>query len=395
MLLNMGKIVRIKKTNAVLFFLLFPYFNPMGLKYIPSLQGVYDGIQAWKLCSCIVIWFLYFSRAKVSKFWIECSAFQIALILTSLLNGISDSKIITNMLIASSLMMITEMCLHTCFKEFINQLWIINATLVCINFIMTALFPGGIQFATLYTNAENPLYFLGIDNGLINQLIPFVFLATIRKIVNTGERISKRNIEIIASYAVSLATLLIVKSATGIFVMLIFIILSTYYTFFMRNRIPYKLSIGIYIIFFILIVLTQSSNLFVAFISGMLGRSATFTGRSSLWRIALDKIAKRPLIGYGYTAGNIKIWGGMYSSHNMFLEIILQGGLISMLLFLLMTWTGIKRNSKATMQLSNTIFMAVFCFMLKGLMEVSIPVFYYILITMAYYGPSYNGNNIA
>ena len=144
-----------------------------------------------------------------------------------------------------------------------------------------------------------------------------------------------------------------------------------------------------------MIVLTQSSNLFVAFISGMLGRSATFTGRSSLWRIALDKIAKRPLIGYGYTAGNIKIWGGMYSSHNMFLEIILQGGLISMLLFLLMTWTGIKRNSKATMQLSNTIFMAVFCFMLKGLMEVSIPVFYYILITMAYYGPSYNGNNIA
>ena len=30
-------------------FLIFPFFNPTGLKYISGLKILYDGIQTWKL----------------------------------------------------------------------------------------------------------------------------------------------------------------------------------------------------------------------------------------------------------------------------------------------------------------------------------------------------------
>ena len=63
----MDKTLKINKTNLGLFFLLFPYFNPIGLKYIPALVSVYDAIQLWKLCACLYIWFLYFRKNRLSK----------------------------------------------------------------------------------------------------------------------------------------------------------------------------------------------------------------------------------------------------------------------------------------------------------------------------------------
>ena len=78
----MDKTLKINKTNLGLFFLLFPYFNPIGLKYIPALVSVYDAIQLWKLCACLYIWFLYFRKNRLSKFFIWVFSFQGLMIAT-------------------------------------------------------------------------------------------------------------------------------------------------------------------------------------------------------------------------------------------------------------------------------------------------------------------------
>lgn len=376
-------------------FLIFPFFNPTGLKYISGLKILYDGIQTWKLCACIIIWIIYLRRNRVSKFWLLCLSFQVALIITSLINGVYDSKIITNMLIATSLVMMTEICGCSCFNEYINQLWKIDAALVFVNFLLAIVFPKGLRFATLYKSTTNPLFFLGIDNALASQLIPFVFLATLRWAMNVKDKGQKNNLKLAGSYVIALATLMIAGSATGIFVVAVFITLSIQFTFIKKSRIPYKLAVGVYALFFVVIIVLQSNNFVVSFISELLGRSATFTGRSLLWKMAIDEILEKPFLGYGYTTGNINVWGGMFSSHNMFLEILLQGGLFSFVLFIAITWLSIKRNIKSPIWLSNTVFLAIFCMLLKGLMEASIPVFYYVLITIAYDAPylmkQYNG----
>lgn len=237
----MDKILKINKTNLGLFFLLFPYFNPTGLKYIPALASVYDAIQLWKLCACLYIWFLYFRKNRVSKFFIWVFSFQGLMIATTLLNHAYDSKVITNMLIATSLVMITELCVRTCFDKYLNQLWKISALFVCINFILTIIFPKGMTFATLYKSTRNPLYFLGIDNALAGQLIPFVFLATLRKVLKATGNNLKDNLELIVSYAIALITIAIVGSATGVFIILVFVILSVYYSFAIKRRVPLQI----------------------------------------------------------------------------------------------------------------------------------------------------------
>lgn len=368
-------------------FLIFPFFNPTGLKYIPGFKILYDGVQIWKLFACIMIWIIYFKRDRVSKFWLLCFSFQGILIITSLINGVYDSKIITNMLIATSLVMMTEVCARSCFNEYINQLWRIDAALVFVDFLLAIVFPKGLKFATLYNNATNPLFFLGIDNALASQLIPFIFLATLKWAMNVKDKRQRNNLKLVGSYAIALATLMIAGTATGIFVVAVFIIMSIHFTSIKKSRVPYKLAIGVYVLFFIIIIVLQSNNFVVGFISGILGRSATFTGRSLLWKMAIDKILENPFLGYGYTAGNINVWGGMFSSHNMFLEIFLQGGLFSFVLFIAITLLAIKRNMQSPIWLSNTVFLAIFCMLLKGLMETSIPMFYYVIITIAYDAP--------
>lgn len=368
-------------------FLIFPFFNPTGLKYIPGLNMLYDGIQTWKLCACIIIWIIYLKRNRVSKFWLLCFSFQGVLITTSLINGVYDSKIITNMLIATSLVMMTELCVCSCFNEYINQLWRIDAALVFINFLLALVFPNGLKLATLYKNTTNPLFFLGIDNALASQLIPFIFLATLKWAMNVKNKRQRNNLKLVGAYVIALATLMIAGTATGMFVAAVFIIMSIQFTIIKKSKVHYKLAIGVYAFFFIIIIVLQSNNFVVDFISGMLGRSATFTGRSLLWKMAIDEIMEKPFLGYGYTAGNINVWGGMFSSHNMFLEIILQGGLFSFVLFIAITLFGIKRNMKSPIWLSNTVFLAIFCMLLRGLMEASIPVFYYVTITIAYNAP--------
>ena len=79
------------------------------------------------------------------------------------------------------------------------------------------------------------------------------------------------------------------------------------------------------------------------FISGVLGKDATLTGRTVLWQIALTEIAKRPFLGIGYYAfwlqGNLlaeSIWRQFsidsrmgFSFHDTFIEFAVELG-----------WTG-------------------------------------------------------
>lgn len=77
-----------------------------------------------------------------------------------------------------------------------------------------------------------------------------------------------------------------------------------------------------------------------------LGRDITLTGRTSIWSIVIDKIMKRPWLGYGYMG----FWRGMEGesadvwyetfflaphAHNTYLDLALQFGLVGLLVFLL------------------------------------------------------------
>ena len=160
------------------------------------------------------------------------------------------------------------------------------------------------------------------------------------------------------------------------------------FTILQKRKIPYRIALIVYCIFFVIIIILQSNNIILSTIAELFGRSGTFTGRSLLWAAALEEIARRPFLGYGYTGGNIAIWGGLYSSHNMFLEMMIQGGGIYFAVFIIITYIAIKRIRQVSVTLGNTLFLGIYCFLLIGLMEAGVGEFYFIFIVLAYYAKS-------
>lgn len=87
----------------------------------------------------------------------------------------------------------------------------------------------------------------------------------------------------------------------------------------------------------------------------LLGRSKDLTGRTELWRSVGSMILARPLLGYGFSG----FWAGASSesftveryigwsptySHNGYLEILLNLGIVGCILFLIFLWRGFSRT---------------------------------------------------
>jgi O-antigen ligase len=73
----------------------------------------------------------------------------------------------------------------------------------------------------------------------------------------------------------------------------------------------------------------------------LMGRDNTLTGRTDLWTLALEEIAHRPWLGYGYSAfwiykldyvASLFDWGVPHA-HNGFLELALNIGVIGVAIF--------------------------------------------------------------
>lgn len=96
--------------------------------------------------------------------------------------------------------------------------------------------------------------------------------------------------------------------------------------------------------FLVLIVFGVSALAFVSFSSfgddvvGLVGRDMTFTGRTEIWRIVLDAIWQRPLLGYGFAAATdfirpllvAQLGSAAVDPHNGYLEVLLATGMVGL-----------------------------------------------------------------
>lgn len=85
------------------------------------------------------------------------------------------------------------------------------------------------------------------------------------------------------------------------------------------------------------------------------GRDTSLTGRTDIWPYILEKVQQRPWLGYGYSA----FWGGLTQesadiiravrwpvpdSHNGYLDLVLQVGIVGFGLYLLGFWDTLTRS---------------------------------------------------
>ncbi|MGF1568121.1 MAG: O-antigen ligase family protein [Nodosilinea sp.] len=88
---------------------------------------------------------------------------------------------------------------------------------------------------------------------------------------------------------------------------------------------------------------------------GFFDKDLTLTGRTEIWPAAINKIQERPWLGYGFNGFWHDIRGesadiirtvrwNVGNSHNGFLDLILQLGLVGFVVFILIAWTTLVKS---------------------------------------------------
>lgn len=127
------------------------------------------------------------------------------------------------------------------------------------------------------------------------------------------------------------------------------------------------------LLFFILItgiLLSIYSKELLSVLPSLFGKDSSFTGRDLIWAYIWNEILKRPILGYGY--GTYWIMGThiidlftayvgwrVNESHNGFLEIFLQLGIVGFIFFTLTLITFIKNTFKLDDYIALIIIVAI------------------------------------
>lgn len=142
----------------------------------------------------------------------------------------------------------------------------------------------------------------------------------------------------------SLSLIMLSTSKTSLLLFVILLALLPFY-----KSLQWHFYIRVFIYCLLIVVVVGSITWLVEntkFVLNAIGRDATLTGRTDLWEAIMIMIKKRPLLGYGYNAfwhgvegkASAYVWQiagwNVAHSHNGFLEICLDIGLVGIAIFI-------------------------------------------------------------
>lgn len=204
---------------------------------------------------------------------------------------------------------------------------------IYLNLLTIILFPGGLYSTERY----DMNWFLGYKNIQIRTILPIISLSMIKSYWKSD----KINVRTIVLLVVSGITMVFLRSATSLVGFVVFIGLLI---LFLRRKkelprfINMMTILGITVVLFYLTVVLKIQDKFTSLLLNILGRSATFTGRTHIWDEAIELVLKKPFLGYGYLTGNeyVSFFGNVNATHphNYFLYIMMSGGLMLLAVFL-------------------------------------------------------------
>lgn len=320
------------------YLLLFPFFKPAILGVLEGTELLEKAFDLWRLAAAAVICVLYL-RQMIKKRRLPS---PVLVLLCAYLGMISISSLVReNNLwgIANYTVTIVAFCLLVELRVredpfgAVDMIVMPLTLLVLVNFVLECIFPWGLCRGGTYGYDYN---FLGIDNLLAPILVPYMFLVTLW----SSMRFGRMNWFCYIMIFVAAESLLLVWSATGLMgmaVALVFLLFfyerrfQTWFNFTTAGLVGGGLFFGV--------VLFRLQNLFEFFITGVLHKGLSFTGRTDIWDRALYMIDRSPFLGYGIAQSG-KVYRlakrKYYHAHNMFLEVLVEGGIFSLLAFLFM-----------------------------------------------------------
>lgn len=361
----------------LVFFLLFPHFKPAILQYMyVRLDLLFD---IGRFLSALLILFLYVLKKRVPSkpVWILL-LLQIWILIATYIKN-SDDLYEAVLGVAS---IVTVVLIIDMFSKALSSLLrgiVLNFEIaVYMNLFSVVFFPKGMALQ----NTGNPCYFLAGRNGFILFCLPAIVVSLLCM------QKSKRKLRYITLIIASCAQIIIKWSATSIVSLIAFglvlaCIETKCYRWITYKRI-FVCTMAINLLISVFRIMDRITWI-VQIIESGLRRDASLTGRTMLWDSAYKKILASPWIGYGRGALANENLG--LSSHNQWMQFLLEGGLLALVLFLLFNFVIGKQLEKYKDYQLAGIFFAAFtalymCFISDVYCGAS---WFYIIYILAYH----------
>ena len=202
------------------------------------------------------------------------------------------------------------------------------------NFVTELIYPTGIPSTT--PSAETPHFFLGNINSVVRAVFPGVCCS----ILLAEKKKRKLSVSTILFYIGFLYQFIFIYHSATTLVALTLILVWVLCSGIIKKHLwtIYAAVIGVVAYVQINLVVMSSSPKLLNFLSNLFHKTLTFSGRVFIWQRTLEHIYKNPLWGYGIQKAEVldAAIGNQFSSHNYFLDITYQRGIIGLILFIIL-----------------------------------------------------------
>ena len=315
-----------------LFFGILLFFKPLAIN---SLQQYAQIDKFWDIGRILVCAYVFYSvvvkEKKISKCCLYIVLLELVFLFSTLIyNGDVKGLIVQGISIISFCLLISSMAkkdLLTLCKAMFYSL----STLILIHFIFSILYPEGLGYDLVYYNT---IYFLGGKNGLIK----FIFPAIISGLIMSDIENKKIEKKVLFMILISIYICIDLDSTTSVIGILVALIIDL-----LASLEKFKIKFYFQKIFFILFIATIVGTI-IEINGGFISVLKTFVDerklsnyieRINIWNKSIQKIEESPIIGYGnpINGGHIMINTKPMYAHNGFLEILLYGGFLGFIVF--------------------------------------------------------------
>lgn len=361
------------------------------LSYVPELRYVKLLINAIWIASAIYIIIDAFVRKYVLSDLFGCFflIFAYYLVNTILHDDFdSVSQVVRIYVSILLLVLVIDKYLISEKQLLIKSFYVFFSAMIYINAIVLLVFPDGVaqvpqvRYGGIYTYTRGN--FLASDNRLIMWDILALLFVELYATKNIMKRLND-----IAIYIVVILQTLYIWSATGIIAIAFFIIMDI-----MRKaRITWRLSINgtntLFVLASIGMIVFHLQEHFARLITEILDKSVSLSNRTLIWDKAIQMISKEPIFGYGYANNGLVIdaANGLWYSHNLLLDLMIQGGAVLLLLFLILSQI-IYKNTKSALSEKNVqiIMIAYATFLVTATVESYLGnIQFFLCIVLLYY----------
>lgn len=334
-------------------FYLAPFFRPTIVNEWAPLAPLKSIFSIWLLVACVAIAIRFVMRNGRIGLFLSGLVLTLSMMFASTLihGGLYYDALVNSAMLLGTALFVLSLNKNEVKAFFLALVWLLFV-LMAIELIFRILMPQGIYL-------DNGTSRWILQNGSLQSRWCFilVFASAVLDLLNYGRNSRLFYLSAFLSIALSIQ----LASATST----VALILELLFLVFVGNAwmeqviTCRRVSIVMFVLLLAIVLLRIADYLPYNEIAALLGkdltymRGATFTGRTYIWDAVIEAISQSPLLGYGYQQ---LVASGIYqfysqtdfdSAHNLFLQIVYQGGLFALAAFFISYYSTCRKIDHA------------------------------------------------